>query len=287
MGGNRQNFRPNPRKEKELLRQQQEQAMLEAQAAKEKQWNIIRICIAVLVFAAAVVLCVLMLKHDFNADRQPLLGTYVAEDRYSYATESGTDISGVRETFAITFYEDGRMLFKRQSGTGVHYFEYEDSGDGEYDGTIIRYTDGSLDDRIGVVYMENGDMILYCGVEDSVSFTVPQLVSCFGEDRTRDMMAGLYDAEVCSLLIAGDYDSITEDQLKAIGTEREKLPTLAFSIKDVPMIITLSKVADIPITRDDALAIWNGKDGVSDSDTPSDSDTISESDIETDDESDA
>lgn len=287
MGGNRQNFRPNPKKEKDRLRAEQEKAMQAAQKAKEKRRNLIRICIAALVLTTAATLCILMLRHEFNTDRKPLLGTYVAEDRYFYTTESGTDISGVRETFAITFYEDGRMMFKRQSGFGIHYFEYEDTAEGEYDGTIIRYTDGVLNDRIGVVYEENGDMLLYCGDEGSVSFTVPQLVSCFGEDRTKAMMSGLYDEEICSLLIAGDYDSITDEQLKVIGTERSKLPEIAFSIKDVPMVLTLRKVADTPITREAALAIWGGDEKLSDSDIISGTDALSDGDIDTDDESDA
>ena len=101
----------------------EQEAKAARQKAKDTRSLIIRICAAVLILAAAAVICYFMMIHDFNPDRHTLHGTYIAEQSYIYATESGTDTSNER-VFPVVFCEDGRMLYKYAASTKTHYYNY-------------------------------------------------------------------------------------------------------------------------------------------------------------------
>ncbi len=249
MGGKRQNYMPKSNKPK--LTEKEISRLEEAKKAKEKQSLAIRICTAAVILIAALLICFLILKYDFNASRSEFIGTYVAERAYIYGENPQT--SGVHEAFIVSFYEDGRMLFKYKTNNGIHYYTFKESRTDSYDGILSQYTDGKPDNTMYVVKQSGGDLVMRYQA-DSVSFSVPDLVRCFGEEMTKSMMSALYDEDICSLIIAGDYDSITDKQLKEMGIEREKLLELEFSINDLPVILTLDKISDKIYSREDA---WN------------------------------
>lgn len=243
----------------------------------EKHSLVLRIVAAVLVLAAAAVACWYVLSHDFNPDRHTLNGTYIAERWFvvSTSTESGSDLSNSR-IFPVVFCEDGRMLYKYDTGTQIHYYQYEEGGTEPYTGTIHQYTDGAFVRDINIIREDNGDMTMHCTL-DSVSFTVPRLVYYFGEDATFSMLSGIYDEEICTLLISGDYDSLTSEQLKKIGVEKNKVASLSFSLKNIPAVFELRKISDEELSRTAAMAIW---DELNLADAESASDTVTSTDTE-------
>lgn len=238
------------------------EAQIAAKAAEQKQKEkkslLIRGGIGLAVLIAAIIACVFMLTHDFNPDRDVLHGTYYAERRFFYDNASGTDLSDINKTIVITFCDDGRMVFKYNTGSRTYYYEYEEGADEPYDGTIIRYAEGALLDTMNVIREENGDLTLHYTV-DALSFTVADLVQTFGEKDTLDMLKGVYDDETCALLVSGDYDSLTDAQLSAMGVTREQVPELSFSIKNLSTVMTMYKVSDDELTRKKTLEIWNAQ----------------------------
>ncbi len=248
---------------------EEEKRLLDAQKAKKSL--LIRIIIAVAVIAAAVVICVFTLTTDFNADRRPLNGTYIAEQSYIVATASGTELVP-EATFPVVFCEDGRLIYRYDSGTSVNYYEYKD-GSESFDGRLLQYTNGALSREFDVVRDENGNLTMYCTIE-SVNFSVDELLKYFGEARTREMLGALCDDELCDLLIAGDFDAITDAQLEAIGVKRQNLGNLAFRMENMQVIYELHKVSDEELSKAAALEIWTAA-----TQPESGSDTVSASEL--------
>lgn len=257
------------------LRAKMEEERKAKEAKKAKQSFIIRVCIAVVILAAAIVACVLMLNHNFNADRELFCGTYVAERRYVFTTENGNELS-LPVTFSVVFCEDGRMLYRYDTGTTTNYYEYEKYENSLYSGKLLQYTDGKLADEFEVVVDESGDVVMY-GTLDSVSYDVPDLVENFGEDKTKLILSSFYDEEICALLVAGDYDSITDEQLSAMNVSRENVSKLSYALKDVPVVYNLYKVSDEELSKKATAELW-AQLTVSDSDAVSASDAVSGSD---------
>ncbi len=241
----------------------------------EKQSLALRIGAAVLVLAAAIAACWYMLSKDFNPDRRPLHGTYIAERSFVIATESGTDLSDSR-TLAIVFCEDGRMMYKYDTGSEIHYYTYDEGGEEPYNGVIHQYTDGAWARDIDIIREDNGDMTMHC-TYDSLKFSVASLMTYFGEDATRSMLMGIYSEEISNLLMAGDYSSITDVQLKEMGVSRDDLPSLKFSLKNLTSVFRMWKVSDEELSRADAMAVWAERNHV---ETESAADTISSGDTE-------
>lgn len=252
-----------------VLKAKMEEEKRISDAKKAKESLVIRACIAVVVVVAAVIICVLTLTHDFNAERHSLHGTYIAERSYIVTTASGTELVP-ESTFPVVFCEDGRLLYRYDSGTSVNYYEYKD-GSKSFDGRLLQYTNGRLSQRFDVMRGENGDITLYCTVE-SVGFSVGELIEYFGEESTRDMLRAICGDEMCDLLIAGDYESITDEQLQTIGVSRQNLGNLTFSMENMQMIYELHKVSDEELSKSAAIQIREDMTRtVSNTDTVSDS----------------
>ncbi len=267
MGGKRKTDQA----ERARILQEQAEAQKVLDRKKAKQSLIIRSCIAAAVLAAAVVVCLMMLRHDFNPDRDVLHGTYIAERRFVYETGSSTDLSNAR-IFPVVFCEDGQMLYKYDTGTQIHYYEFKEyDGTEGYDGIISQYTDGVFAQDINITRDENGNISMTY-IYDSPKFTVPKLVRYFGEELTLSMLMGVYDEEICRLLIAQDYDSLTDEQVKKMNVDRENIPAIAFTIKNLPAVFSLVRISDDELSRTEAMAIWTEMNSVSDSGAVSDSD---------------
>lgn len=240
---------------------------------KEKQSLIIRICISAAVLVAAVVACAFMLSHNFNAGREVLQGTYIAERMFVISTASGSDLSEPT-VLSVAFCEDGRMMLRYEAGTAVSYYDYEETPSGEFDGVIKRYTDGKPDNDMNVMFGENGDVTLYY-TADTVKFTVSRLIESFGEDITLQMLSGSYGEELAGLIVSGDHDSITDEQLSAMGVERKNLSNLSFNIKELPVVLTMHKISDEYLSKAQTAELMNKADGaeVSSADIESATDT--------------
>lgn len=269
---------------KKNISEAQVAAMMAEKEKQQKQSFIIRCCIAGVVLVAAVVICLLILKYDSNPDRDVLHGTYMAEQRYVFTTESGSDISGVHETFSVVFCEDGRMVLRYKSGTQTSYYSYSEKAPAPYDGVVTakRYeksgSEGtSFVEEIMIDRSENGDVVMYF-TADSVTFTVPELVTVFGEEMTMSMLAGMYEQNICEILVAGNYDLITDEQLAAMGLKRESLADMSFAVKSLPVVLTAYRISDEELYKKEAESLWNELTAVSDTDTVSESDAGEEDD---------
>ena len=220
--------------------------MNNTEKTSDKKSLYIRIAVSAAVLLAAVIGCVLILKHDYEPLRTKYSGTYLCERHNTFHTENGEKDVYV-DTYVLEYNRDGSYTHSLADSSSGGYYEFTE------DGKWISYREGKLSKTYDVA-VSGSDMLIYATT--SIDLTVPEIVKYLGYQTAQQYVDTCFEDErVKKALLENDSSLLSGTDLAENTVEDVKLKISGVTRTDTLTFLT----KETGLTYEEAMAIAKEK----------------------------